>query len=77
MLLSWRTSLGDPYVPRVIKVHDLSWSAEASWLIPAVKGLSLKGQIAMDCGDLYGNTFGGLLTLTWNGSITLHPTHRK
>lgn len=71
-LMSWRTSLGDSYVPRIHKVRDLSWSASASWRLPRHLGMTIKGQIAMDHGTLYGDTFGALVTLSWNGSISLH-----
>ncbi|MDE7397852.1 MAG: capsule assembly Wzi family protein, partial [Muribaculum sp.] len=71
ILFSWRKSLGDAYVPRVYKAYDTSWLAEATWNASKLPGMSIAGRLAMDRGNLYGNTFGAMLTIKWNGSISL------
>ena len=70
-MLSYRQAWGSGYIPRVAKVHDFSAMVEASWLVPTVKGLSLKGSAAVDRGDIFGNNFGVSLTLSYNGEFTL------
>ncbi len=71
MLFSWRKSLGDSYIPRVNKAYDTSWLAEATWKTTKLHGMSVGAQLAMDRGTLYGNTFGAMLTIKWDGSISL------
>lgn len=70
-MLSYRQAWGSGYIPRIAKVHDFSAMVEASWLVPTVKGLSLKGSAAVDRGDIFGNNFGVSLTLSYNGEFTL------
>lgn len=66
-MVSYRISYGDSYVPRLKKARDTSWMIEARWNMPHINGMSLKGQVAMDRGDMYGNNFGVLLSLSYNG----------
>ena len=40
--------------------------AGISWAIPKVKRLTLSGQLAFDTGELYGDNFGGMLTLRYS-----------
>ena len=69
VLASWRTSLGSPYIPRLERVNCTSAMIEAIYDIKAVKGLQAKCQLAFDCGKLYGNNFGALVSLTYNGNL--------
>lgn len=69
VLFSYRTSWGTPFIPSAETLHDTSMLAEISWDIPQVKHLSLLGALAFDSGKLYGNNFGGSLTLRYTGLI--------
>lgn len=68
-MVSHRISYGDSYVPRPEKVRNTSWMLEAVWRMPAVDGLTLKGSVAMDRGDMYGDNFGAMVTLSYDGLI--------
>lgn len=71
LMYSWRQSLGDCFVPRLDKARDTSWSLQATYHTPRIKGLDIQAQIAMDRGTLYGNTFGAIVTIAWNGSVKI------
>ncbi len=68
-LLSWRTSWGTPYVPRIHKREGFSVMLEASHHFSNIPGLSLSAQIALDAGTLYGDRIGAAITLGYSGSI--------
>ena len=40
---------------------------EGTYSFPQVKGLDLKGQLAVDRGNLLGNNFGVMFSLSYNG----------
>ncbi len=69
MLWSYRRSWGTPLSPRIAAVSDTSMELECSWNMPYLKGLSLSGALAWDAGKLYGNNFGGLLSLRYCGKL--------
>ncbi len=71
VMVSYRLSYGDSYAPRLKKVHDTSWMAEGEWQPASVPGMSLKCQIAMDRGDMYGNNTGAMVTLSYRGLIKI------
>lgn len=65
-MFSFRTSWGTPMLPAIEKRRDTSMMAGISWAIPKVKRLTLSGQLAFDTGELYGDNFGGMLTLRYS-----------
>lgn len=69
LMFSYRTSWGTPMLPQIEKLHDTSMLAECRWHIPGAVRLMLGGALAFDAGKLYGNNFGGHITLTYNGFI--------
>lgn len=69
VLLSYRTSWGTPMLPQLHRLHDTSMLAECRWHIPSCPHLSLLGALAFDAGKLYGNNFGGYVTLRYMGLI--------
>lgn len=69
ILASHRTSWGDSYAPRLNKVHDTSVALQATWTSRSINGLCLSIAVAMDHGDMYGNSFGTLLTVSYQGII--------
>lgn len=69
LLFSYRTSWGTPMIPQLEKLHDTSMLAECRWHLPGNPHLSLLGALAFDAGKLYGNNFGGYLTLRYIGFI--------
>lgn len=69
VLFSYRTSWGTPMIPQLEKLHDTSMLAECRWHIPRNPHLSLLGALAFDAGKLYGNNFGGYITLRYIGFI--------
>lgn len=71
ILGSYRKSWGNGSMPLITPVSSTSFMAEAEWTIPAVKGLSLKGQFAFDHGTLLGNNTGACVTMRYVGSFKL------
>lgn len=69
VLFSYRTSWGTPFIPRIEKLHDTSMLAEARWRVPGQKHLEILGALAFDAGKLYGDNFGGYITLRYLGFI--------
>lgn len=67
VMASYRISYGDSYVPRLKKARDMSWMIEAQWHPSSIPGMTLKGQVAMDRGNMYGDNFGALLSLSYRG----------
>ena len=70
VLGGFRRSYGTPFFPALTPRDDTSFMAEVSWRTP-VKGLSLKGQFALDHGNLMGNNTGGCLTVAYRGAFSL------
>ena len=71
VLVSYRKSWGSYDAPRLEKAKDTSFMLEASYAFNQVKGLSLKGQFAMDRGNLLGDSYGVLVSLKYDGILNL------
>lgn len=67
VLVSYRKSLGTYGAPLLDPLHDTSFMVEGTYSFPQVKGLDLKGQLAVDRGNLLGNNFGVMFSLSYNG----------
>lgn len=70
-LVSYRKSLGTYNSPRLKTADDTSFMLEASYAFKQVKGLSLKGQFAMDRGNLLGDSYGVLVALKYDGILNI------
>ena len=70
-MLSFRKTWGTPFLPRVEPLTDTSAFVEAIYRPTAAPGLSLTAQLGLDRGNLYGNNFGALLSLSYHGNFTL------
>lgn len=68
VLGGFRRSYGTPFFPALAPLDNTSFMAEVSWRTP-VKGLSVKGQFALDNGSLMGNNTGGCLTVAYRGAF--------
>lgn len=68
---SWRKSWGTKFFPRVKPVAGTSLFAELGYVPPRVHDLSLKVQVALDRGSLYGNNFGSMLCVSYKGNFAL------
>ncbi len=68
-MVSYRKSSGDTFIPRLQKVHSTSFMAEAIYSVAADNRWTIKTQMAMDRGNLYGNTFGVGMSVTYRGSF--------
>lgn len=68
-LLSYRKSLGTYSNPTLEKLNDTSAMLEAEYTFKKVKGLKAKCQLAIDRGTLYGDNFGGLFTVSYDGLL--------
>ena len=44
---------------------------EAQWRPLSVPGLTVKAQVAMDSGDMYGDNFGAMLSISYRGVLNL------
>lgn len=70
LLMSYRKSSGTKELPLSRKADDASVMAEAVYAIPGLSGMTVKWQLALDAGSLYGPSFGSLVSLTYKGDIT-------
>ncbi len=68
-LLSWRRSWGTPYIPRTDRKDAFCAMGEIVWAAPRIKGLTLKGQLALDAGSLYQAGMGLMLSAEYRGSF--------
>ena len=66
LLLSYRKSWGTYSCPRLEVVDDTSFMLEGIYNFRQVEGLSLKGQFAVDRGNILGNNVGVLLSVSYN-----------
>ena len=66
---SYRKAWGTPLMPRAGSVDDFSMMVEARYC--NFCGWQLRGQIAMDRGSLYGNSFGALLGISYSGGFNI------
>ena len=70
-MVSYRRSWGTPFRLRTEAVDVTSAMVEAIYRVKRVQGLSMTAQLAIDRGKLYGNNFGGLITVSYRGNFTL------
>lgn len=70
-MISYRKSWGDTFIPRINTVHSTSVMAEARYSLRSAPQWSFKAQIAMDRGNMYGNTFGAGISVSYRGSFKL------
>lgn len=71
LLGSYRKGYGDGRIPTFSTRHTTSAMLEGAYSLPRVKGLAVKAQIAIDRGNMYGNTFGALISVSYNGVLNL------
>ena len=71
VLGGYRKAWGDGRIPRAEAVENTSVMAEINYYPPKIKGLSVKAQVAIDQGSIYGNNFGSCLTVSYNGLINI------
>lgn len=69
LLGGYRKGWGDSRIPVVNSIHDTSVMAEANYRVAKVPGLEIKAQVAYDNGNMLGNNFGGLLSVTYRGRL--------
>ena len=69
LLASYRKSWGTPFIPALEKRHSTSMMIEANYNFPKIPNLSIKGQLAFDVGNLIGNNFGALVSLSYKGDL--------
>ena len=60
---------GTPLIPRAGSVDDFSMMLEARY--STFNGWQLRGQIAMDCGNLYGDNWGAMLGISYSGGFNI------
>ena len=64
---SYRKAWGTPLIPRAGSVDDFSMALEANY--HTYNGWAFMAKFAMDRGTLYGNNWGGMLGITYQGAI--------
>lgn len=72
VLGGYRRSWGSGRIPFLAPKDDTSFMLEATYAPPRVSGLTVKAAFGLDHGDLYGNTAGGMITVSFNGLIRIH-----
>lgn len=71
-MISYQKAGGSGRLPAWRKLHDTSAMLEARWTPGDVlPGLDVKCSLAFDRGNLRGNNFGGMLSLSYTGDFTL------
>ena len=68
----YRVSYGTYSSPALTPRRDTSFMAEAIYSVECVKGLKIKGQFALDHGELFGNTTAGCITVAYHGNLSLN-----
>lgn len=69
-MVSYQKAGGMGRIPAPKKLHDTSAMLEAVWNpAPRIPGLQLKAAAAFDAGNLRGNNFGALLSVSYSGSF--------
>lgn len=71
LLGGYRRSWGNGYVPFVTPKDDTSFMVEATYSPRKVAGFTVKAAFGLDHGTLYGNTAGGMVTISYNGLIKI------
>lgn len=71
ILGGYRRAWGNGYVPFIYPKDDTSLMLEASYAPRKVSGLTIKSAFGLDHGGLYGNTAGGMVTVSFNGLIKI------
>lgn len=71
VLFSYRKGWGTYNLPLAHPWEDSSMLVECNYAIPRIKGLNLKGQLAFDAGNMYGDNFGALITLSYRGILNI------
>lgn len=67
VMFSYRKGWGTGLVPLTETLEDTSVSVDATYRVPSVSGLSIKAQVALDNGSMFGDNIGGLVTVSYNG----------
>ena len=57
--------------PLIDSQENTSLLVDVTWRIPKLTGLSVKGEFAFDSGTMYGKNIGGLLTISYSGTINI------
>ncbi len=65
----YRKAWGNGYQMLPEPIHLTAVMIEADWAVKGVSGLSVKGQLELDRGDMPCNNFGAVLTVRYNGSF--------
>lgn len=71
LLGGYRRSWGSGRIPFIAPKDDTSFMAEATYSPRALSGLTVKAAFGLDQGELYGNTTGGMITVSYTGLIRL------
>lgn len=68
---SYRKGWGAGRVPLMSALEDTSVSIDAKYMVPAIDGLSVALQVAMDRGSMYGDNFGCLVGISYKGNFNI------
>lgn len=71
ILGGYRKAWGDGRIPRAESVENTSAMVEVGYNPPSVEGLTVKGQVAFDSGSMFGDNFGGCVTVSYNGLLNI------
>ena len=71
LMASYRKSWGTSLSPSINPTESLSMMLEGNYEPEKIPGLSVKAQIAFDKGNLLGDNFGGLISVSYNGLFNL------
>ncbi len=69
-MVSYQKAGGMGRIPAPRRLHDTSAMVEASWHpVASLPGLELKAAVAVDAGNLRGDNFGAMATVSYSGSF--------
>lgn len=69
LLGGYRKGWGDGRQPTVTTRHDTSMMLEGAYILPSMPAISLKAQVGFDSGNMFGDNFGGCVTVAYRGSF--------
>lgn len=73
----YRRAFGTPLLPLPEPVHSYMAMCEGVYALPSVKGLKITAQLGLDRGKMPGNSFGALVSVSYDGAFDIKPSANR
>ena len=70
-MVSYQKAGGSGRIPAPELLHDTSAMIQMQWRPARVSGLNVKALLAIDSGNLRGNNFGAMVSVSYSGSFNI------